>query len=73
MISAQQYFIEYGVEMEPQRLQTLLPSYVPDSYLQKSNAMQWWVNAIMNKLRAPYFQNARIEALKVSYLLIMDN
>ncbi|XP_035827560.1 myosin-VIIa [Aplysia californica] len=65
MISAQQYFIEYGTDVEPARLQTLLSSYVPDSYLQKGNAVNWWMNSIINKLHSDYFRNKQIEPVKV--------
>ncbi|XP_069105454.1 myosin-VIIa-like isoform X2 [Argopecten irradians] len=63
MIAAQQYYIEYGCNANPERLQSLLPSYVPDSSLQKSNAVGFWINMIMTKLRIPYFE--RIEPIKV--------
>ncbi|BFZ00850.1 hypothetical protein BsWGS_03889 [Bradybaena similaris] len=65
MIAAQQYFIEYGNQVEPQRLQTLLASYIPDSYLQKSNSHHMWMNAIIGKLQSPYFQTSSMEPSKV--------
>ena len=65
MIAAQQYFIEYKLNIDANRLQELLPSYIPDSYLPKQNAGQHWMQAIISKLRSPYFQNPRIEPLKV--------
>ncbi|XP_013068549.2 myosin-VIIa-like isoform X2 [Biomphalaria glabrata] len=65
MIAAQQYFIDYKLEIDPQRLQSLLSSYIPDAYIQKTNSSNLWVNAIINKLKSPYFQNPRIEAIKV--------
>ncbi|XP_069105456.1 myosin-VIIa-like isoform X1 [Argopecten irradians] len=63
MIAAQQYYIEYGCNANPERLQSLLPSYVPDSSLQKPNAVGFWINMIMTKLRIPYFE--RIKPIKV--------
>lgn len=30
MIAAQQYYIEYGTDLNVERLYTLLPSYIPD-------------------------------------------
>ncbi|GFO48953.1 myosin-viia [Plakobranchus ocellatus] len=65
MIAAQQYFIEYQLSIDANRLQELLPSYIPDSYLQKTNSGQHWMQAIVAKLRSPYFLNPRIEPLKV--------
>lgn len=71
MIAAQQYFIEYGNQVEPQRLQTLLASYIPDSYLQKSNSQHMWMNVIINKLQSPYFQNSTMEPSKVEIILFI--
>lgn len=65
MIAAQQYFVEHGTNLIPERLQALLPSFVPDSYLQKPNALQGWMAAVVSKLRSPYFTNERIRAPKV--------
>ncbi|XP_060079316.1 myosin-VIIa-like [Ylistrum balloti] len=63
MIAAQQYYIEYGCNVNPDRLQSLLPSYVPDQAIQKPNAMSFWINMIMTKLRIQYFE--RIKPIKV--------
>ncbi|XP_046338016.2 myosin-VIIa-like isoform X1 [Haliotis rufescens] len=65
MIAAQQYFVEHGTNLIQERLQALLPSFVPDSYLQKPNAMQGWMASVVSKLRSPYFTNERIRAPKV--------
>ena len=65
MIAAQQYFVEYGNSLIPERLQTLLGSYIPDAYLQKPNAMDSWMKSIVSKLRSPYFSNERIKGEKV--------
>ncbi|KAL8588845.1 hypothetical protein ACOMHN_011561 [Nucella lapillus] len=65
MIAAQQYFVEYGSNLIPERLQTLLGSYIPDLYLQKPNALDNWLKSIVSKLRSPYFSNERIKGEKV--------
>ncbi|XP_025078690.1 myosin-VIIa-like isoform X2 [Pomacea canaliculata] len=65
MIAAQQYFVEYGNSLIPERLQTLLGSYIPDAYLQKPNAAENWMKGIISKLRSPYFSNERIKPEKV--------
>lgn len=65
MLAAQQYFIEYGKTVDVQRLQSLLPSYVPESCLQKSSSLHMWMNAVINKLKSSYFQDLRVEPLKV--------
>lgn len=65
MIAAQQYFIEYGNNLIPERLQGLLGSYIPDTCLQKPNAADTWLKSIVSKLRSPYFSNEHIKPEKV--------
>jgi myosin-7 len=42
MIAAQQYYIEYGNDMDTKRLYELLPNYIPDYCLQTDNALETW-------------------------------
>ncbi|XP_076454167.1 myosin-VIIa-like isoform X2 [Babylonia areolata] len=65
MIAAQQYFLEYGNSVVPERLQALLPSYLPEASLHKPNAMDLWLKLIISKLRASYFSDNRIRQEKV--------
>ena len=65
MIAAQQYYIEYGTQANPERLQSLLPSYIPDSSLNRSGGTQHWTSTIINKLKSQYFSNERIKSIKV--------
>uniref|UniRef100_A0A0B7B7B9 Uncharacterized protein n=1 Tax=Arion vulgaris TaxID=1028688 RepID=A0A0B7B7B9_9EUPU len=65
MIAAQQYFIEHGLNIDAQRLQSLLPSYFPESYLQKPNAFQILGNDVTSKLKGVYFQNTKAAPSKV--------
>jgi hypothetical protein len=67
MIAAQQYFVEYGNNLNPERLQTLLGSYILDLHLQKPNAADLWMKHIVSKLRSPYFSNERIKPEKVRF------
>ena len=39
MIAAQQYYIEYGTDINGERLYGLLPNYIPDYCLQTDNAL----------------------------------
>ena len=43
MISAQQYYVEYGPELVIDRLQSLLSAYIPDSFLQGQKAITFWI------------------------------
>ena len=47
MIAAQQYYIEYGTEMNAERLFGLLPNYIPDYCLQTDNALDTWNGLIL--------------------------
>ena len=47
MIAAQQYYIEFGNDMNSERLYNLLPNYIPDYCLQRDNAVETWHQLIM--------------------------
>ena len=63
MIAAQQYYIEYGSDINTERLQSLLPSYIP--HLALTTGLNYWMQQVMSKLRLDYFANNKIEAIKV--------
>lgn len=65
MIAAQQYYIEHGGNPNPERLETLLPSYIPDHALNRQNAVTFWLSTILNKMKISYFANEKIRAQKV--------
>ena len=47
MIAAQQYYIEYGTDINAERLYGLLPNYIPDYCLQTDNALDTWNGLIL--------------------------
>ena len=51
MIAAQQYYIEYGNDMNAERLHSLLPNYIPDYCLQRDNAMDTWHQLIIQAFK----------------------
>jgi myosin-7 len=68
MIAAQQYYIDYGEVLNPERLQALLPSYcVPDYYLNNGSAksVERWVQTIMNAHKKSYYSRERVPPIKV--------
>ncbi|KAL3848316.1 hypothetical protein ACJMK2_019184 [Sinanodonta woodiana] len=66
MIAAQQYYVDYGSNISPERLQSLIPTYIPDSLLlTKPNATNYWIQQIGNKMRSAYFANDKVKPLKV--------
>ncbi|XP_052783803.1 myosin-VIIa-like [Mya arenaria] len=65
MIAAQQYYVDYGSNISTERLQSLLPSYIPDSLLNKPNSLTFWMTQVNNKMHGPYFKNDIIRSLEV--------
>jgi len=43
IISAQQYYVDYGLDLTIERLSSLLPSYLPDSYLESQKEASYWI------------------------------
>ena len=73
MIVAQQYYIDYGYDMHMERLQSLLPSYIPDSCLQNNKALNYWMQAVMRAHKKSYFVRDRVPPLRVRYRDIFAN
>ena len=65
MIAAQQYYIDFGPEMMNDRLQSLIPSYIPDSCLASQKSTPYWVTKIQQSFSKGYFVRGRIAPLKV--------
>ncbi|XP_074658425.1 myosin-VIIa-like [Tubulanus polymorphus] len=65
MISAQQYYIDYGAEMIPDRLSSLLPSYIPDGSLQGNKTLSYWMHMVTTAFRKAYFTREMVPVLKV--------
>jgi len=43
VISAQQYYVDYGLDLTVDRLSSLLPSYLPDSYIETQKDAHYWI------------------------------
>ncbi|KAK2172331.1 hypothetical protein NP493_972g00051 [Ridgeia piscesae] len=65
MIAAQQYYIDYGSDMMLERMQSLLPSYIPDSSLHGTKSLNYWIQGVSNCFRKSYFVRERIAPLHV--------
>ncbi len=65
MIAAQQYYIDYGPDMILERLQSLLPSYIPDNCLQSGKSLNYWIQGVFNSHKKSYFVRDRVSPLKV--------
>ena len=42
-ISAQQYYVDYGLDLTVERLGSLLPSYLPDAYIETQKDISYWI------------------------------
>ena len=51
MLAAQQYYVEYGLDLNAERLATLVPGYIPDALLQGSGAIDKWTQMIINSYK----------------------
>ena len=65
MIAAQQYFIDYGQDMNVERLQSLLQSYIPDHCLTSTKAQNYWTQGVAAAFRKSYFVRDRVPPLRV--------
>ena len=46
-LAAQQYYVEQGEQMNPKRLNNMIPSVIPDSYLAGPGAQDKWMSMII--------------------------
>uniref|UniRef100_A0A0P6FXT3 Unconventional myosin-X n=1 Tax=Daphnia magna TaxID=35525 RepID=A0A0P6FXT3_9CRUS len=66
MIAAQQYFIEYGSDINIDRLLTLLPNYIPDYCLSTGDkAIDRWAQLTGTALKKSYYIKERVPSSRV--------
>lgn len=46
-LASQQYYVEYGSEILPERLLSLIPSYIPDREISSSRTVEKWAHLII--------------------------
>ena len=51
MISAQQYYIEFGTDLNTERLFNHLPNYIPDYCLQGDNSLERWHQLVIQAFK----------------------
>ena len=47
ILAAQQYYIEYGNDLNEERFYNLVPNYIPDYCLQRDNAVDMWHQLVL--------------------------
>ena len=50
-LAAKQYYVEYQADITADRLLKLIPTYIPDTYLQGQKAVDTWFQLIVTKLQ----------------------
>merc|ERR550532_916705 len=64
MIAAQQYYIEYGNDLNEERLFNLIPNYIPDYCLQRDNAIEMWHHLVLQAFKKSYYVKEKVPDLK---------
>ncbi|KAH9512785.1 hypothetical protein Btru_038183, partial [Bulinus truncatus] len=65
MFAAQRYFIENGQKLDKNVLKSLIDTYIPETYLMDDGDVDQWTDLVADKLKDSYFQNPKIDPLKV--------
>lgn len=47
-LTAQQYFVEVGPDMVPEKLNRMIPSMIPDSFLEGHGMQEKWTQRIID-------------------------
>lgn len=66
MIAAQQYYIEYGTDLNVERIYTLLPSYIPDYCLTNAEkSVDRWGQLIIMAYKKSYYLKEKVAPSRV--------
>ncbi|XP_053723451.1 unconventional myosin-VIIa-like isoform X12 [Synchiropus splendidus] len=64
-LASQQYYVDYGAEILPERLLSLVPSYVPDREISSSRSVEKWAHVIMAAHKKGIYAQKRFDPQKV--------
>ncbi|XP_014841137.1 PREDICTED: unconventional myosin-VIIa isoform X5 [Poecilia mexicana] len=64
-LASQQYYVDYGSEILPDRLLSLIPSYVPDREIGTSKTVEKWAHFIMAAHKKGIYTQKRFDSQKV--------
>lgn len=65
-ISAQQYYVEYGPDIDTERLGALLPNFIPDFCMNGgSDVLERWRSLVLLAFKRNYYLKEKHNALKV--------
>ncbi|XP_078258138.1 myosin VIIAa isoform X2 [Rhinoraja longicauda] len=64
-LASQQYYVDYGSEIIPERLMSLIPSYIPDREVNSSKPIEKWAQYIVAAHKKGVYTQKRIDPQKV--------
>ncbi|XP_065580984.1 myosin-VIIa-like isoform X3 [Artemia franciscana] len=66
MVAAQQYFIDYGTEMNLERLMILLPNYIPDYCLSSGDkSLEKWGQLTLQAFKRSYYSKEKVQPSRI--------
>ncbi|OQV23320.1 Myosin-VIIa [Hypsibius exemplaris] len=65
MIAAQQYFVDFGNDMNRDRVLALIPQYIPDNQLTRDGQVEHWTQLLMAAYQKSYFVREKSAPLTV--------
>lgn len=72
MIAAQQYYIEYGTDMNVERLFTLLQSYIPDYCLTNNEkSVDRWAQLIVMAYKKVFYRVKKFFPFREKFLKLL--
>ena len=70
-MAAQQYYVEFGQDLNAERLASLIPNYIPDTLLHGSGANDKWTQMIINAYKKARYVRDRIDRTRVKEEIVM--
>lgn len=65
-IAAQQYYIEYSVDISLEKVRMLLPNFIPDYCLNGiDDALDRWKTLVLSAFKRSYYVKERVPPLRV--------
>uniref|UniRef100_A0A3P8ZKP1 Myosin VIIAb n=1 Tax=Esox lucius TaxID=8010 RepID=A0A3P8ZKP1_ESOLU len=64
-LASQQYYVDYGVEVLPERLLNLIPSYIPDREISSTKTTEKWAQLITSAHKKGVYTQKRLDPQRV--------
>lgn len=70
-LAMQQYYVEFGAEMVPDRLTKMLPAVIPDSCLAGSGMIEKWTQMVIAAYRRAPYVRSNVDRSRVKEEIVM--